>query len=77
MVWVARVDAEQPGDDLLRWRAGIEDDSVEVRTERVVGLAGVTIPAGSRDETGSAVPLMNISSSALGPAGRVFVVELT
>ena len=75
VVWVARADAEQLDDNQLRWRAGIEDVDVEVRTERVAGLAGVTIPAGSRDEAGRVVPLMNVSSSVLGPEGRVFVVE--
>lgn len=77
MLWVARADAEQLADDHLRWRAGIEDETVPVRTERVAGLAGATVPEGSRDEAGSVLPLINVSSSALGPAGRVFIVELT
>jgi hypothetical protein len=77
VVWVAPGDAQQLSDDHLRWRAGIEDDTVEVRTERVVGWAHVSIPAGSRDEAGGVLPIMNIGSSVLGPEGRVFVVPLT
>jgi hypothetical protein len=64
VVWVAHRDVPQLSDDQLRWRAGIEDDTVQARTDRAVGWADVSIPAGSRDEEGTALPLMNIGSVA-------------
>lgn len=66
-------------DSVLRERAGVTDSRVEVRTKMLVGRwDSAVIPAGSRDEWGTVLPvILNVGSNQLPPKGRVFVVDLT
>lgn len=75
IVWVKRDDSPTVPDSTLRWRAGVDDVAVEVVTKAVGKWDIATIPAGARDESGSALPLMTLGYAELPPEGRIFLLE--
>jgi hypothetical protein len=61
-------------DHSLRERAGIEDPTVDVRTESLSTWTVSVIPARSRDEWGTLLPdTLNVGYNELPPEGRVFL----
>jgi hypothetical protein len=74
VIWVKRDDVAMVSDKSLRERAGIEDLTVDVRTESISRWGVSMIPAGSRDEWGTLLPdTLNVGYNQLPPEGRVFL----
>jgi hypothetical protein len=74
-IWVKRDDSPILPESVLRLRAGIDDATVVVETTAVGKWGVVTIPAGSRDEFGSVLSLMNVGHEVLPPEGRIFLLK--
>lgn len=76
VLWVKRDDATLATESELRERVGVDDDSVEVRTDVLTGWHMAAVPPGSVDEVGrELIDVLNIGENQLPPEGRVFLVR--
>lgn len=76
VLWVKSDDATLATESELRERVGVDDGSVEVRTEVLSGWRMAAVPPGSVDEVGrKLIDVLNIGEDQLPPEGRVFLVR--